>query len=281
MNMLKKEVILGTDFKLNAQVWGDERNPPLLALHGWLENSSSFASLADLLSDYYIVAPDLPGHGCSPHLPKHALYTLDAQVLILLSVLDELGWERFSVVGHSLGAGIGAVLTAAIAEKISHLIMIDKLGPPVVADGAYLEQFQLNMQSRKHQSARQAIYNTIDEAVDIRCMFSECSKKAAELLAIRDLYPVSNGFASRTDRRLHFKSHRSMTHTQSQLILRSIVCPSLLIKADNGMLKGQNLNNETEGMSSLQVVDVTGSHHVHIDSPTRVATIIRSFLRDE
>ncbi|HBI22256.1 MAG TPA: hypothetical protein DDY37_06710 [Legionella sp.] len=147
--------------------------PPILALHGWLENSASFVPLCDLLSDYYVIAPDLPGHGYSPHLPPNIAYTLEAHALILLCALDQLGWGKFSILGHSIGAGIGTLLSAAVPEKVSHLIMIDKLGPPALSEKSYLEQFRLTMQSRtRRKEARLLFYKTRAEAVQIRCMIS-------------------------------------------------------------------------------------------------------------
>ena len=51
--------------KLAGLSWGDPSGRPLLALHGWLDNAASFSQLAPLLTDFYVVAVDLTGHGQS------------------------------------------------------------------------------------------------------------------------------------------------------------------------------------------------------------------------
>lgn len=85
--------------------------PRVLALHGWLDNAASFVPLAPHLSALQLVAIDLPGHGHSAHLPAGASYTTAAAICHVLDVADALGWDRFSLLGHSMGAGI-ASLTA-------------------------------------------------------------------------------------------------------------------------------------------------------------------------
>ena len=60
--------------RLAARAWGDPSLPPLLALHGWLDNAASFDRLAPLLCEHFhIVALDLPGHGRSGHRPAGTL----------------------------------------------------------------------------------------------------------------------------------------------------------------------------------------------------------------
>ena len=54
--------------------WGNPDNPPLLALHGWLDNANSFALLAPALEDFYVVALDLTGHGQSSRRSEDATY---------------------------------------------------------------------------------------------------------------------------------------------------------------------------------------------------------------
>ena len=90
--------------------WGDPAAKPMLALHGWLDNAASFACLAPLLGEYYIVAVDLTGHGLSDKRSKDATYQIWDDLPQIASVLDQLGWERFDLVGHSRGAVIASLL---------------------------------------------------------------------------------------------------------------------------------------------------------------------------
>ena len=50
--------------------FGNPDGPPVLALHGWLDNAASFIPMAPYLSAYDIVAIDMLGHGASTHIPK-------------------------------------------------------------------------------------------------------------------------------------------------------------------------------------------------------------------
>jgi pimeloyl-ACP methyl ester carboxylesterase len=117
--------------ELAALQWGDPGAPPLLALHGWLDNAASFAPLAPLLAAHRrVIALDLPGHGHSAHLPKgvHRYNNLD-QVDPILDFADALKLERFDLLGHSLGAGIASLAAAAAPARIGKLLLIEGLGP--------------------------------------------------------------------------------------------------------------------------------------------------------
>uniref|UniRef100_A0A096P181 AB hydrolase-1 domain-containing protein n=1 Tax=Papio anubis TaxID=9555 RepID=A0A096P181_PAPAN len=51
-----------------AKAWGSLQGPPVLCLHGWLDNANSFDRLIPLLpQDFYYVAMDFGGHGLSSH----------------------------------------------------------------------------------------------------------------------------------------------------------------------------------------------------------------------
>jgi pimeloyl-ACP methyl ester carboxylesterase len=107
---------------------GDTGAPRVLALHGWLDNAASFIPLAQHLHGIELVAPDLPGHGASPHLPPGADYSFAAAVNSVLDIADALGWDRFSLLGHSMGAGISSLVAAACPQRIERLVAIEALG---------------------------------------------------------------------------------------------------------------------------------------------------------
>jgi pimeloyl-ACP methyl ester carboxylesterase len=100
----------------------------VLALHGWLDNAASFVPIAPLLGDINLVAPDLPGHGRSAHLAPGADYSFAGAVNAVLDIADALGWERFALLGHSMGAGIGSLLAAACPERVERFVAIEALG---------------------------------------------------------------------------------------------------------------------------------------------------------
>ena len=108
--------------------WGEAGRPPVLALHGWLDNAASFVPLAAHLEGIELVAIDLPGHGRSAHLPPGADYSFAAAVHLVLDVADALGWERFALLGHSMGAGISSLVAAACPERVRRLVAIEALG---------------------------------------------------------------------------------------------------------------------------------------------------------
>src|SRR5690606_17884822 len=112
--------------------WGEPGAPRVLALHGWLDNAASFVPLAAeferIGTRVDLVAPDLPGHGRSAHLPPGADYSFAGALHAALDVADALGWERFALLGHSMGAGIASLVAAGAPARVQRLLAIEALG---------------------------------------------------------------------------------------------------------------------------------------------------------
>lgn len=115
--------------ELAAHLFGPEDGLPVIALHGWLDNANSFARLAPRLKGLRIVALDLAGHGYSEHRPLGAGYALADYAHDVLRVAEQLGWQRFALLGHSLGAIISVQLAGALPDRVSHLALIDGVIP--------------------------------------------------------------------------------------------------------------------------------------------------------
>jgi pimeloyl-ACP methyl ester carboxylesterase len=74
---------------------------PTFALHGWLDNANSFDRLAPLLPELDLIALDFAGHGFSSHAARRALH-LAARCAGRHRIANELGWEQFNLIGHSM-----------------------------------------------------------------------------------------------------------------------------------------------------------------------------------
>src|SRR5690554_4922181 len=109
---LEEVNIQGPSGRLALKVWGEPEAPPVLALHGWMDNAATFDALAPQLRGLRLIAPDLPGHGLSAHRPPAADYSIWSYVADLLAISGALSLPRFRLLGHSMGGSIATLFAA-------------------------------------------------------------------------------------------------------------------------------------------------------------------------
>jgi pimeloyl-ACP methyl ester carboxylesterase len=118
------------DGALAVAVWPAEPDAPVvLAVHGITASSRSFLALARELPEMRIVAPDLRGRARSNALPGSGLEQHAADLRRLLEVV---GADRVTLVGHSMGAFVATLLAAAEPERVASLVLVDG-GLPLTA----------------------------------------------------------------------------------------------------------------------------------------------------
>tara|TARA_B100000676_G_scaffold289755_1_gene322570 strand:+ start:546 stop:1487 length:942 start_codon:yes stop_codon:yes gene_type:complete len=109
--------------------------PILMLVHGFSANNSTWLQFADKLPDnYYLIAPDLAGHGKSSEAES---YDLERQAERLKALAEHLNLEPFHIVGNSMGGAISAIYAARFPEDVASLILIDSAG----LDGENQSQF--------------------------------------------------------------------------------------------------------------------------------------------
>ncbi|MGB6144552.1 MAG: alpha/beta fold hydrolase, partial [Rhodanobacter sp.] len=188
---------------LAAQVWGEATLPPLLALHGWLDNAGSFARLAPrLAARWQVIALDLPGHGHSGHLPAGASYHYVDHVQAVLSAVDALQLDRYALLGHSLGAGIASLVAAARPERIERLLLIEGLGP-LGDDGSHtLQRFRDALAPRESNGKPLRVFRDVAQAISARSIASGLPAEQARSIVERGLLETDGGWCWRSDPRL-------------------------------------------------------------------------------
>jgi pimeloyl-ACP methyl ester carboxylesterase len=266
--------------RLSALEW-DGKGPPVIAIHGWLDNAASFLPIAPLLKNLHLMAPDLIGHGHSGHLPEAADYHLSDSCRWIVALADAMGWERFALIGHSMGASVASITAAAVPERVAGLVMIDGIGPLAVRPEQEVKRLRILFAEAKEEKPPRP-WRDLESAVAIRQRLGRFAigSEAAMLIARRGMRKTEDGFLWRHDERLQGAGTHYYSEEQSETILRNIEAPSLLVSADDGAFKGwRGLEARIACVPQLHHVILHGGHHLHMEHPQAVAMVINDFLK--
>jgi pimeloyl-ACP methyl ester carboxylesterase len=103
--------------------WGGS-GPVVVLIHGYAENSDSWAPLAaDLMTDHTVVVPDLRGIGRSSK-PAGG-YDKKTQAGDIRAVVTSLGYDKTFVVAHDIGNMIAYAYAATYPDKVERLVVMD------------------------------------------------------------------------------------------------------------------------------------------------------------
>lgn len=264
--------------ELAAHLFGPQQGIPVIALHGWLDNANTFARLAPRLHGLRIVALDLAGHGYSDHRPVGAGYALWDYAHDVLRVAEQLGWQRFALLGHSLGAIISVILAGALPERITRLALIDGVIPPGAGPQDAAERMGMALQAQLRQGGKgKTVYPTLELAVQARMQgMVAVTREAAELLAQRGLMPVPGGYTWRSDSRLTLPSPLRMSEEQALTFVRRIACPTQLVVAADGMLAR---NTPLLEQLPFKLEQLPGGHHLHLNDESGASLVADCFNR--
>ena len=109
--------------------WGEKKDSGIVMLHGWGANKELFAQSAALCAEkYYVVAPDMPGFGCTPEPP--APWRVDDYTDFVIKFISHLGLKRVILLGHSFGGRviIKAASSRVLPFDIERIILVESAG---------------------------------------------------------------------------------------------------------------------------------------------------------
>jgi pimeloyl-ACP methyl ester carboxylesterase len=253
----------------------------VLALHGWLDNAHSFLNLAPSLDGLDLVALDLPGHGLSSSRPAGVRYHFDDYVFDVLAAADELGWERFHLLGHSLGGAVASIVAAACPKRVISLALIEGLGPLSAHPDQTTSGWRRALAASRPRPRR--VHASIDSAINARVSNSDLTVAEARCLAERGLEVVDGGHCWRHDQRLAWPSTQRYTEAQVLDLLTAIEAPVLNIYADppSGILPQRRLERRLAALRHQALFSHPGGHHLHMQYPAVIGPIIREFFNEQ
>ncbi len=124
----KKLVRLPDGRMLCYAEYGDANGKPVFYFHGFPSSrlESQYADGVAARLGVRVIAPDRPGYGCSGHKPDRIIGEWPDDVLALA---DEIGIDRFAVLGVSGGGPYAAACAHSIPHRMTAAGIVCGLGP--------------------------------------------------------------------------------------------------------------------------------------------------------
>ncbi|EDM15641.1 similar to serine hydolase like protein, isoforms Serhl-2 (predicted) [Rattus norvegicus] len=283
-----------------VKVWGLQKNPPVLCLHGWLDNANSFDKLIPFLpKDFCYVAMDFGGHGLSTHYSPGLPYYHHNFVSEVRRVVSAFKWTRLSLLGHSFGGVVGGLFACMFPEMVDKLILLDST--PLLMDLNEVENIMTYRRKNIEQTLKvedsqkpPGIFSPEEMLHELLTKNSHLNEDCGELLLQRGTTKVAEGLVLNRDQRLSWPQYSFdfMGKELTMHSLRRLQASVLIIKALDGYydVRRENDLNKASFLLMLdilrstlkerfQFVEIPGNHYIHMNKPQIVADIIRSFLQ--
>jgi len=101
---------------------------PVIFLHSLAGNTQQWsAQLSHIRTTRRAIALDLRGHGQSAS-PENDDYAIESMVEDVQTVVEQLGIERFILVGHSMGGSVAGAYASIYPERVAGLLLVDPSG---------------------------------------------------------------------------------------------------------------------------------------------------------
>jgi pimeloyl-ACP methyl ester carboxylesterase len=272
--------------KLHYVVWSeDDAKPPLLLIHGNRDHAHNWDGVARRLVNHYTVyAPDLRGHGDSDWAIG-GQYSLPEFVLDTAALVDVLGHERLTVMGHSLGGAVALQFAGVYPHRVQKIISVEGLGPRVLERRpahrrmrewiAYMEQMD-----RRHPRR----YATLDDAV--QRMQEANPSLAPELARHLTLYGTRRNedgtYSWKFDNYVRIRSPYEFNIEDARVIWNQIRCPVLLMRGAESWTGDPEEDDRASAFHDYRsVVIENAGHWVHHDQIERFLEVVSDFLSSE
>ncbi len=267
---ISRRIELSTGLSYHLLEWGADQptlSHTVVLVHGFLDLAWGWEDTvrAGLSGRAHVIAPDMRGHGDSDRVGAGGYYYFTDYVADLASVVDQLGRERVSLVGHSMGGGIVGYLAGAWPDRVHRLALLEGLGPPA-DDTPEPERVAHWIADWRRARTRQARgYASLDEAAK-RLQQHDAALDPALALRIAE-----RGTRRDTDGLLRFK-HDPLHLTRgpypfrldaAEAFWRRIACPTLVVEGSESPFRHlAGLDERVACLRDARRVVIDGAGHM-------------------
>lgn len=256
--------------------------PVVLFIHGILGSQRQWEHLIDKMDDdHRVLLPDLFGHGESAK--PLGDYSLSAHAAAMRDLLDHLGIEQVTLVGHSLGGGIAMQFFYLFPERVERLVL--------VSSGGLGREVSVLLRSATLPGAEQVLSVIASTPV---LSHVEALGRGASKVGWRpgaDVGAVWRGFSSlrdRESRRAFLATTRAVIDIGGQSISAhdhlqgALPIPTMIVwGTKDRMIPASHALSVEKELPDCRVEMFEGAGHFpHLDDPDRFARVLREFIDD-
>lgn len=247
----------------------------IILLHGFTGSHSTWDRLSKKLvgEHYFLVLPDLPGHGRSADTSGMSIDQISDS---LIAILDDLKITKASILGYSMGARIALNLAIRYPGRARSLIL--ESGTPGIRDDAERQKRRLDDGFLAEDIKRRGLNWFVDYWENLGMFASQKSldERTRQMIRNERLTNSPIGLASS----LEASGAGVMLPMWSKL--GEVLVPVLLLvgeKDEKYVSIAKEMKRELSGKSSLFVIRNSG-HAPHIENYLEFEKVVANFLQE-
>ncbi|KAI5633062.1 alpha/beta hydrolase fold domain-containing protein [Phthorimaea operculella] len=279
-----------------AKLWGSGSERPILALHGWQDNTGTWdpliPSLCQETNNRPVLAIDFPGHGLSSWYPPGMNYYAWDLPRLINYIKEYYKWDKVSLLTHSMGSIAGFRYSTVFPEDVDFYIAVDiliyddyDLNP---LPDRYKKMFIKGELAQKRLNEEPPSYSREDiiKSWHLGTKKSVAAESVPYLMerGVKPSKQDPNKFYFSRDPRLKYNLFNPEEKKFVETLALRLKCPGLFLKAVDSPFAVDEFAVATAELIATNnekfvIHHLPGTHHVHLNNPEVVLPPIIKFLR--
>jgi esterase len=255
--------------QFHHKLQGNDNGPKLVFLHGLMGYAGNWMRITPAFENkFHILTYDQRGHGRSMK-PEHG-YSPEDYASDLVKILDELGWSRVNLVGHSMGGRNAMSFASQYPERVERLV-IEDIGPDAnQAAVARIHKLLEGMPTpfKEKRTAKDFLMNNISDPALGMYLYSNLEEKP------------DGSFDWRFSKKAILESVDLGRAKERWDQIKSFAMPTLIVRGENSEEFPKEVFEKIGLVNpKIERVEIKNSGHwVHFDQPDEFIRVLQEFL---
>lgn len=252
-----------------------------------------FDRLIPLLpKEFSYLALDLPGHGLSSAYPIGMHYGSLDTLSFIENVRRFYGWEKLSIIGHSMMGGVTACYAAMFPERTTFAITLDNIRPALVTDlGEFARNIvdKLQIENKRIKDGNEPPsyeYEDLIEKIYTGSFHSVQPENCKYLLArgVKQSTKFPSRYYFQRDARVKYFFYFPCDHDVYMKLMQNLTMPFMYLVGTKSIQYMPEVRN-TEIADVVRNINpdfemfaVPGNHHFFLNNPETCYKHIEEFI---